>query len=78
MLQRPDGNVSVDGVSGKAPDKHEGDGHSSTGGPQANGEKSKTNIFDAARDYKKHMKSEHRRGRGLMQWKVCFSSNIRS
>ncbi|KAK4542102.1 hypothetical protein LTR36_007133 [Oleoguttula mirabilis] len=32
--------------------------------------KSKQSIVDSAKEYKKHMKSEHRRHRGVMQWKV--------
>jgi hypothetical protein len=35
--------------------------------------KSKRNIFDSAMDYKRHMKSEHRQNRGLMQWKVSLN-----
>ncbi|KYG49306.1 hypothetical protein M433DRAFT_541955 [Acidomyces richmondensis BFW] len=31
---------------------------------------SERTILDSVKDYKKHMKSEHRRHRGLMQWKI--------
>ncbi|KAF2863488.1 hypothetical protein K470DRAFT_103353 [Piedraia hortae CBS 480.64] len=34
------------------------------------GGESKQNILQAAQDYKRHMKSEHRRHRGVMQWKL--------
>lgn len=31
-------------------------------------------VLDSVKDYKKHMKSQHRRNRGLMQWKVSLPS----
>ncbi|TKA27721.1 hypothetical protein B0A50_04822 [Salinomyces thailandicus] len=45
---------------------------SEVGDDRTNGEskKSKQNLVDTATHYKKHMKSEHRRHRGVMQWKT--------
>nr|POE63347.1 meiotically up-regulated gene 190 protein [Quercus suber] len=58
--RRPDGGVrALGGPDGAS--TTDDDGGSSAG---------KQNVLDRAKDYKKHMKSEHRRNRGLMQWKV--------
>lgn len=63
----PDGEIhaengaSVEEADGEVKDeKPDGD----------SGGKSKQSVVDAAKNYKKHMKSEHRRHRGVMQWKV--------
>ena len=67
--ERPDSMLRS--TNGDDQHKRDKDGDNNDGGG-----KSKQNIFDSAKDYKKHMKSEHRRNRGLMQWKVscrvCF------
>jgi len=66
--ERPDGDVrAMDGEK-----VEDGDGEKQVDG----GGKSKQSIFDSAADYKKHMKTEHRRGRGLMQWKVSLKLSL--
>lgn len=61
---RPDGNAhAVEGAP-----VEDGDGEENSNG---SGGKSKQNVLDSVKDYKKHMKSDHRRHRGIMQWKVC-------
>ncbi|TKA61435.1 hypothetical protein B0A55_11601, partial [Friedmanniomyces simplex] len=39
------------------------------------GKSGKRNLLDSAREYKRHMKSEHRRHRGLMQWRIPRTAN---
>jgi len=39
---------------------------------------SKQNVLQSAKEHKKHMKSEHRRHRGLMQWRVSPFSHLLS
>lgn len=64
--QRPDGGVQAADSAG--------DGHAtddSEGGAQG-----KQSLLDRAKSYKKNMKSEHRRNRGVMQWRVCSSCSL--
>ncbi|KAH9826831.1 meiotically up-regulated protein [Teratosphaeria destructans] len=56
--RRPDGDVRED-----APD----DRHSS---PARGEDTGRRTIVDSVRDYRRHMQSEHRKNRGLMQWKL--------
>lgn len=57
--QRPDDAASAIDRGGQ--DKSNGD---------KDDKKSKQSLLDSAKDYKKHMKSEHRRNRGAMQWRI--------
>ncbi|KAK5113917.1 hypothetical protein LTR85_010450 [Meristemomyces frigidus] len=78
-----DADSSDDEAGAKRNARPDGDIHTKDGAPveeadgdvvneKSNGDtrKSKQSILDSAKDYKKHMKSEHRRHRGIMQWKV--------
>ncbi|KAK5133110.1 hypothetical protein LTR08_008220 [Meristemomyces frigidus] len=59
-IGRPDGEISAEG---------EGDGEGAQRSASGGG-KSEQSIVDRAKDYKKQLKSAHRRNRGIMQWKL--------
>ncbi|KAK5703609.1 hypothetical protein LTR17_021978 [Elasticomyces elasticus] len=64
---RPDGDVNTDGkqsngAAGEHTKESDKDGE--------DGEESKRSLIDSAREYKKNMKSEHRRHHGLMQFRL--------
>ncbi|KAK4561114.1 hypothetical protein LTR86_005069 [Recurvomyces mirabilis] len=70
---RIDGGVTLEGEEkdGAAADGKGNEGEQGGGQVQdVSKPKKKHNIIDAAKDYKKHMKSEHRRHHGIMQWKI--------
>ena len=72
---RPDGDVKQDGkqVNGGTGERADGDGADDD--DDGSSGKGKQSIIDSARDYKRHMKSEHRRNRGLMQWRIPRTAN---
>ncbi|TKA73380.1 hypothetical protein B0A55_06369 [Friedmanniomyces simplex] len=71
---RPDGDLKTEGkrMNGAA-----GEHASATDGDEeeGGGKSGKRNLLDSAREYKRHMKSEHRRHRGIMQWRIPRTAN---
>ncbi|KAK0970583.1 hypothetical protein LTR91_015877 [Friedmanniomyces endolithicus] len=76
---RPDGDLKTTetrrandaGGQGTVGDHEDGDRGSHDGSSHGG----KQSLLDSAREYKRHMKSEHRRHRGLMQWRLPRTAN---
>ncbi|KAK1058441.1 hypothetical protein LTR74_013410 [Friedmanniomyces endolithicus] len=63
--------VNGEGTAGDDDDDDDGDKGSHDGSSKGG----KQSLLDSAREYKRHMKSEHRRHRGLMQWRIPRTAN---